>query len=255
MLHKCSFVIEITELALFLKCLKKSIDHIRISCGVNKIVLGGINDAQTMSMFVQTIPIKFESSQNRFDVAIPIKNILNVFNIYRQNSKEPSTDTVFITLSSDNYSYEISFLESMSNKGTKYEVKSYISGEILTDSEFVDIQSQKLPIFIRKIRCPTQILSKILTNMSDEYDNITLSCTKSSLIVQNAEYNVEILDETIISNIDVNSYILVNLGVLNNILETSVSKYIDMYFTGENLLALSNQHDTCLFTFYMKSII
>lgn len=255
MLYRCSFVVEITELALFLKCLKNSIYNIRFSCGTNKVVLGGINNLQTMSMFIQTVPVKFEGSQNRFDVVIPTKDILNVFNIYRQHSKEPETDTVFITLSSDDHLYDISFLESRSNKGAKYNVKSYTSGRINRDNEFVDIQSQKLPNFLRKMRCPVQILSKILTSMSDEYTDITLVCTKSSLIVQNEKYNVEILDETIISNLDVDSYILIDLNVLNNILETSVSKYIDMYFTGENLLALSNQHDSYLFTFCMQSKI
>lgn len=255
MLHRCSFVVEITELALFLKCLKHSIHNIRFSCSNNKVVLGGINNLQTMSMFIQTVPAKFEGSQNRFDILIPTKDILNVFNIYRHNSKEPETDTVFITLSSDGNSYEISFLESRPNKGAKYDVKSHTSGRIAHDDEFVDIQSQKLPNFLRKMRCPVQILSKILTNMSDEYTDITLVCTKSSLIIQNEKYNVEILDETIVSNLDVDSFILVDLTVLNTILETSASKYIDMYFTGENLLALSNQHDEYLFTFFMQSKI
>lgn len=252
MLHRCSFLVEITELVLFLKCLKNTMRDVRFSCSNNKVVLGGINDLQTVSMFVQTVPVKFESLQNRFDVVIPIKDIINVFNIYRAHQKESNVDTVSITLCSDDYSYNISFLESMSNKGAKYDVKSYTSGQI-NNSEFVDIQAQKLPSFLRKMRCPTQILSKILTNMSDDFTDITLVCTNSSLIVQNEKYNVEISDETIVSNFDVDSYILINLNTLNNILETSVSKYIDMYFTGENLLALSNQHDTYLFTFFCSS--
>jgi hypothetical protein len=220
-------------------------------------VFGGINDSQTSSMFIQTVPMTFESKVgNRFDVLIPTKDILNVFNIYRHQSKEANTDVVQITLCCDDNSYDISFLEKVSNKGSVYEVKHSISGiNNAYNNVQVDIQLQKLPSYLRKIKCPTQILDKILSNMSDMYTNITLICTRSSLIVQNDKYYAEIIDESITSTIDEDSYIILDLSELQYIINTSKSKFIDMYFTGENIIAFSNQHDTYLFTFYMQSSV
>lgn len=251
MSHRCSFIVETLEFANFIKCLTSSIKFVQFSCTNNKIVLGGINNLQTLSMFLQIIPIKFESTFEKFDIIVPISTITHIFNVYRY-AKE-SNETLQITLNSDSYSYNIEFLEKMSNKGNKYNVKSCILEKHLNNT-IMNIIGQKLPNFLRKIKCPTQILSKILGNMCEEYTNVTLICTKSSLIVQNDRYSVEILDETIVTSVDEDSYIKLNINDLIKILETSTSKYIDMYFTGENLLAMSNQKEEQLYTFYMQCV-
>jgi len=249
---------EIQEFVLFLKCLKQKIKYIQFSFSNDKVVFGGTDDKQTIFMFVQTIPTKFKSQLAFFDVMIPVKNILNIFNIYRSTKSDDYTnDTVNITIECDNFNYTMTCLENVKNQETTYTVKSRISDKINNTLKKINIHQQKLPNFLRKTKCPTKIVSKILTNMSDDSEKIKLSCTKSSLIIENEmNCSYEIYDETIFSNVDIDSYITVDLTTLCNILDTATAtKYIDMYFTGENLLALSNQHDEYLFTFYIKNVV
>lgn len=251
--HESTFSFEINEFSSFLRCLKKSIVFVQFSCSHNKIIVGGIDEEQSLSMFAKTIPEKYESTKQMFDVAIPVENIVNVFNIYRQQQKESSNELVNISLCSNDNEYQIQFLEYMSNKGEKYNVRSWISGKLKSFNK-INIHDQKIPNYLRKIKCPTQIVSKILGFMENYYINVTLTCRKSSLIISNENYSYEILDETIFSNVDIDSYITVNLKTLNSILETSTTKYIDMYFTGENLLALSSQNEKWIYTYYLVSV-
>lgn len=253
-MSQCSFFLEAVEFAFFLKCFNQNIKTIKFSCTQNKVVVGGINQSKYISMFVQTIPTLFESEIGRFDIQLPISSITKIFNIYRSNSKESLSEKVYITITTDGSTYNIVFLEKMLNKGKSYDVKSQISGKNQYDNEIIDIQNQKLPVFLRKIKCPVQILSKTISRMLDYYTDVTLICTKSSLIVQNQDYSVEICDETIFTNIDSDSYIQIKLQDLDSILDTSMTKYIDIYFTGENLLCLSDQHDQYLYTYFCSAV-
>lgn len=245
---------ESVEFAMFLKCFNCNIKTIKLSCTQNKVVIGGMNQSNSIFMFVQTIPTSFDGEIGRFDVQLPISSITKIFNIYKTNSKESVSEKVYITVTTNGNIYNIVFLEKMLNKGTSYDVKSQISGKNQYNDEFIDIQNQKLPPFLRKIKCPVQILSKTISRMLDNYTDVTLICTKSSLIVQNRDYSVEICDETIFTNVDSDSYIQIKLQDLDIILDTSITKYIDMYFTGENLLCLSNQHDQYLYTYFCSAI-
>lgn len=251
---------KINEFVLFIKSFKNDIKLIRFSCSVSKVVIGGVNNKNSVLMFAQTLPMKFESTSNtKFEVAIQTNSFTNVFNVNRLQSKESkeskeSNGMVQITLTSeDNYIYTISFLEEIFNKETKYNVDYQMTGLNNENYEYLDLQSQKLPDYLRKMKCPTKILTNILNNMSDKHVNVTLICTKSSLIVQNDFYNVEIQDETIQTLCDEDSYIVLNISNLIDILDTSLDKFIDIYFTGKNVIAFSNHCDSCLFTFYMKS--
>lgn len=253
---KCSFQLEIEEFALFLKCFKKSINNLMFSCTQNKVVVGGISDRQNISMFVHTVPYEFFSEVGRFDVKIPIDKILELFNIYRnyQKKDEQIQEQVYINLTYNqlNRKYWITFTENKSNKSAKYEVKMALHGIELNKNFGVDIQQSQLPNFIKKMNCPTKIVSDILSNMSENHDDISLTCTKSSLVIENVDYYGAVLDDTIISNVDKDVSINLSIVDLILILDTSKSKFIDMYFTGDNLIAFSCQRDMYMYMYFLQ---
>ena len=250
-MQKCIFEIKIGDLISFFKCLKRMSKKIIFSCNKNNVIFGNINDVSDISVCAHVM-----SSQligNSFDFEIDLYKLFNIFDIYRTGSKETS-NLVQIMIIKNEYIYNLSFIENVSNGESKYQVKRSLDELIEDNLSQINIRNQIIPSFVKKIRAPVVIILKILNDMSENYNDITMVVTNTSIILYNDTYSAEIFDPTILSNANNDIQIILNIKKLTSILETS-NKFIDIYFTNDNFIFIMNNYDTYSFRFYMSGLI
>jgi hypothetical protein len=246
MSHSCSFLLEIDEASLFFKCLNRTMTYAKFYCTPQKVVISALNVDQNILIMCNTLPYAY-TGDTSFEVQINIKDILKVFNIYRKSTK--SDETISITIDLMENIYTLTILEKKVAEGIKYDVKFVISDTISNESS-IDISCRKLPNIAKKVKLPVRIIYDILTNMSADYTYVNLICTNSSIIIKNRTWGSEILDETIFSYTDLDTTtIKVKISDIMNILDASKEAFIDTYFTNENIILFTNQHDQYLYTF------